>query len=61
MEKPLVFPHGASVKKISGDYVHTGHIVSVFYKRGGDVRYVVEDDMGLLLIMNHKQLEPNAR
>jgi hypothetical protein len=49
---------GERVIKSSGDYVFEGEIVSVFTKRSGAVRYVVEDDRGLLLIMNAKQVEP---
>jgi hypothetical protein len=43
---------GLKVKKISGDYSFKGTIVSCFQKQSGVWRVVVEDDRGLLLIMN---------
>jgi hypothetical protein len=38
------------------DYHYSGYLVSVFRKRRGDVRYIVEDDNGRLFIHNAKQL-----
>lgn len=50
--------HGARVRKTTGDYTFEGVIVAWFYKRDGQtVRYVVEDDRGICLIMNRKQFE----
>lgn len=43
---------GVRVEKRSGDYDFDGEIRAVVIKRSGDIRYVVEDDRGLLLIMN---------
>lgn len=49
---------GDRVEKIGGDYTFIGHIVSVFTKRSGAVRYVVEDDRGVLHIYSEKNLKP---
>lgn len=43
------------VSKRGGDYEFDGEIRAVVVKRSGAARYVVEDDRGLLLIMNGKQ------
>lgn len=48
---------GDHVVKRGGDYTFEGVVVAKFNKRSGAVRVVVEDDRGLLLIMNAKQLE----
>ena len=53
----FVYSVGDKVSKTSGDYAFTGTIVSVFKKKSGATRYVVEDDRGLLLIMNEAQLK----
>lgn len=47
---------GHRVTKRGGDYEFDGVIVDVIRKRSGAIRYVVEDDRGLLLIMNAKQV-----
>ncbi|MBS67249.1 MAG: hypothetical protein Tp170SUR191951_43 [Prokaryotic dsDNA virus sp.] len=46
---------GRRVQKRSGDYDFDGQIRAVIIKRSGAVRYAVEDDRGLLLVMNAKQ------
>jgi hypothetical protein len=51
------FNVGARVKKSSGDYTFEGEVRAIVCKRSGEVRYVVEDDRGLLMIMSAKQLE----
>lgn len=51
------FRIGETVKKDSGDYVFEGEIVSVFRKKSGVIRIVVEDDRGLLFIFNQNSLE----
>lgn len=49
---------GARVAKVGGDYSFEGEIVAVFAKRNGvAVRVVVEDDRGILMIMNERQLK----
>jgi hypothetical protein len=48
---------GDRVKKVSGDYTFEGVVVAAFAKKSGAVRYVVEDDRGLLFIFNGGQLE----
>jgi len=50
---------GDRVIKRKGDYTFEGTIQAIFTKRnGGAVRYVVEDDRGICMIMNEAQLEP---
>ena len=44
------------VQKVGGDYSFGGEVVAVFQKKSGVVRYVVEDDRGLLFIFNESQL-----
>lgn len=52
-----IFRVGERVKKIKGDYKFVGEVVSAFKKRSGLVRYVVENDDGLLFIFSAVQLE----
>lgn len=47
---------GDIVEKTSGDYRFKGEIVAAFPKKGGQRRFVVEDDRGLLFIFSPKQL-----
>lgn len=49
---------GGRVRKEGGDYSYEGEVVGVIKKRSGKVRYVVENDDGLLFIFNEKQLKP---
>lgn len=51
-----MFAMGDRVVKDAGDYVFEGVIISVFHKRSGAVRFVVEDDRGLCFIFNAAQL-----
>lgn len=48
---------GRRFKKTGGDYVFEGECVSVFLKRRGHLRCVLEDDRGLLFIFSPSQLE----
>ena len=48
---------GTKVRKSSGDYHLDATIVVQFEKLSGQVRYVIEDDRGLLLIWNRNQFE----
>jgi hypothetical protein len=50
---------GDRVRKTMGvtDYTFEGVIVSVFTKRNGVFRYVIEDDRGLLVIMAPHEVE----
>lgn len=48
---------GDKIIKDSGDYTFKGEIVSVFTKKSGVVRYVVENDAGILLIMSDKMIK----
>jgi len=47
---------GMWVKKVGGDYKFQGVIVSVFNKKSGETRVVVENEDGVLFIFNPKQL-----
>jgi hypothetical protein len=51
---------GDRVVKTGGDYTFEGIIIAVFQKRSGAIRYVVEDDRGLIMIMNPQQLKEAA-
>ena len=44
-------------KKAGGDYAFEGTIQAIFHKRSGQTRIVVENDDGLLFIMNATQVE----
>jgi hypothetical protein len=48
---------GDRVRKISGDYLFIGVVRAGFYKQSGAVRYVVENDDGVLHIFSRQQLE----
>ena len=45
------------VEKIGGDYIFEGVIVAKFQKLSGAVRFVVEDDRGVLHIYSEKNLK----
>ncbi len=55
------FQVGDRVCKLGGDYTFDGVVVSAFLKRSGQVRYVVEDDRGLLFIFNEQSLQESDR
>jgi hypothetical protein len=48
---------GQKVEKVGGDYTFVGIIVSKFQKLSGVVRYVVEDDRGVLHVYSEKNLK----
>jgi hypothetical protein len=51
------FVRGDDVYKTAGDYTFTGKIAFSGYKlKSNALRYVVEDQRGLLMIMNEQQL-----
>lgn len=54
---PFKYDVGNHVRKDSGDYTFEGRVVSRFTKRSGLIRYVVEDERGLLFIFNEYSLE----
>lgn len=56
--QPTTFSVGDFVEKTTGDYRYAGTVVGVIHKLSGEVRYVVEDSRGLLLILNARQLHP---
>jgi hypothetical protein len=47
---------GQLVEKVGGDYQFVGNIVAKFSKLSGAVRYVVEDDRGVLHVYSAKIL-----
>jgi len=51
------FKKGDLVIKSNGDYTFEGVIDVAFTTQSGAWRYVVEDDLGLLMIMSAKQLK----
>lgn len=53
----MTFNVGDRVEKVTGDYVFRGVVVSVFKKRNGLVRVVVENQDGLLHIFSETNLE----
>ncbi len=53
----LKFERGDKVKKVGGDYTYEGSIRSIIHKNSGQIRYVVEDDRGMLFIFNENSLE----
>jgi len=53
MNRPKI---GDKIQKRTGDYKFDGEIICEFTKKDGAIRYVVEDDRGLCLIMNEKQI-----
>jgi hypothetical protein len=52
------FKVGDSVSKVGGDYRFDGIVVAAFSKLSGAVRYVVEDDRGVLHVYSAKNLKP---
>jgi len=56
LRKALDDRTGSIVHKRGGDYEFDGQIVGTITKKSGAIRYVVEDDRGLLLIMNGSQI-----
>jgi hypothetical protein len=52
----MKFVVGDKVQKVGGDYAFVGVVVSAFGKHSGQVRYVVEDDRGILHIFSEKNL-----
>lgn len=53
----MSFRVGDFVEKVGGDYIFPGVVVSVFEKVSGKIRYVVEDDRGILHIFSEKNLK----
>lgn len=47
---------GDEVIKQGGDYTYEGIVVGIVVKRSGQMRFVVEDDRGLLFIFNGDQI-----
>ena len=56
------FKKGDTVEKVGGDYTFVGVVVCVFEKLSGAIRFVVEDDRGVLHIYSEKNLDlkPNG-
>lgn len=47
------------VEKVGGDYTFVGIVMAVFTKSSGQIRYVVEDDRGVLHIYSASNLKCN--
>jgi len=47
---------GDKVAKLGGDYTFEGTVVAAFPKLSGAMRYVVEDDRGVLHVYSAKNL-----
>ena len=48
---------GDKVRRINSDYEFIGTVVSVFEKTSGLIRYVIEDERGILFIWNRENME----
>lgn len=57
IKEDLIYHVGDEVSKIGGDYRFDGIVVAAFNKLSGAVRYVVEDDRGILHIFSSKNLK----
>ena len=57
----MIYRIGDKVIKDKGDYTFEGVIVSAFYKIGGQPRYVVEDERGILHIYSAGNLRFNTK
>lgn len=53
----VIFKVGNKVSKAGGDYRFDGIVVAAFSKLSGVIRYVVEDDRGILHIYSAKNLK----
>ena len=53
----MKFHIGDCVKKVGGDYKFSGTVVANFQKLSGVVRYVVENDDGVLHVYSSKNLK----
>ncbi len=56
VETRHTFAEGDRVRVQANDYTYEGWIVSIFAKRSGQVRCVVEDEHGRLFIHNSRQV-----
>ena len=56
MGDPIEFPVGTKVEKVGGDYTFEGVVVAAFSKLSGVIRYVVEDDRGILHVYSSKTI-----
>lgn len=54
---PRPLRQGDNVRKVGGDYAFEGVVVARFCKVSGKVRFVVEDDRGILHIFSGRNLE----
>ena len=48
------------VKKVGGDYTFEGEVVAAFPKLSGQIRYVVEDDRGILHVYSDRVLKARS-
>lgn len=49
---------GDRVRRRNSDYRFDGVVVAAFSKLSGAVRYVVEDDRGILFVQSESSIEP---
>lgn len=56
----MTFSVGDQVEKVGGDAEFAGEVVCTFRKKNGAIRYVVEDERGLLLIQSDKTLRAKS-
>ena len=47
---------GIQVEKVGGDYTFVGEVRAIVVKKSGEMRFVVEDDRGILHIFHGRQL-----
>ena len=52
----VAFEYGSKVKKVGGDYSYDGVVAGIILKKSGEIRYVVEDDRGMLFIFKDTSL-----
>lgn len=57
MQEEKVYTVGDAVEKVGGDYQFEGTVVAAFKKLSGVMRYVVEDDRGVLHVYSAKILK----
>lgn len=57
-DKAAGYQVGQKFEKTGGDYSFKGTIVAVFAKLSGVVRYVGENEDGLLFIFNESSIKP---
>ena len=57
----MKFKLGDAVEKVTGDYRFRGQVRAAFTKTNGQLRYVVENDDGILHIFSESNEAPNEK